>query len=103
MRYEAVERVTVVFRFLPDNFWKKNSASVKSVLSHAFCCFIACMDDLTAQVSQQATLMLGTIHDAALRSVISCLEYQFDTGEFLSMTIFCSIRNQLYIFFDLTP
>ena len=49
------------------------------------------MDDLTAQVSQQATLMLGTIHDAALRSVISCLEYQFDTGEFLSMTIFCSI------------
>ena len=48
------------------------------------------MDDLTAQVSQQATLMLGTIHDAALRSVISCLEYQFDTGEFLSMTIFCS-------------
>ena len=56
------------------------------------------MDDLTAQVSQQATLMLGTIHDAALKSVMSCLEYQFDTGEFLSMTIntiFCSIRNQL--------
>ena len=61
MRYEAVERVTVVFRFLPDNVWRKNSASVKSVLSHAFCCFIACMDDLTAQVSQQATLMLGMV------------------------------------------
>ena len=61
VRYEAVERVTVVFRFLPDNVWRKNSASVKSVLSHAFCCFIACMDDLTAQVSQQATLMLGMV------------------------------------------
>ena len=92
----------MVFRFLPDNFWKKNSASVKSVLSHAFCCFIACMDDLTAQVSQQATLMLGTIHDAALKSVMSCLEYQFDTGEFLSMPIFCSIRHGLlYIWTEL--
>ena len=46
------------------------------------------MDDLTAQVSQQATLMLGTIHDAALKSVMSCLEYQFDTGEFLKVSLF---------------
>ena len=60
------------------------------------------MDDLTAQVSQQATLMLGTIHDAALKSVMSCLEYQFDTGEFLSMPIFCSIRHGLlYIWTEL--
>ena len=59
VRYEAVEKVCVVFRFLPDNICKKNSASVKSVLSHAFCCIIACMDDITAQISQQATLFLG--------------------------------------------
>ena len=59
VRYEAVEKVTVIFRFLPDNVWKRNSASVKSVLSHAFCFVIACMEDLTPQVSQQATLFLG--------------------------------------------
>ena len=49
------------------------------------------MDDLTAQVSQQATLMLGTIHDAALKSVMSCLEYQFDTGEFLNVSLFRNV------------
>ena len=55
------------------------------------------MDDLTAQVSQQATLMLGTIHDAALKSVMSCLEYQFDTGEFLKVSLF---RNVFFIIFN---
>jgi hypothetical protein len=77
-RYAAVEKVTVIFRFLPDTK-KKCSAAVKSVLSHAFCCLIACMDDLTPQVSQQSTLFLGTIHDSALRNLIGCLEYQFDS------------------------
>ena len=80
VRYEAVEKVTVVFRFLPDgaNAWKRNAAAVKSVLSHAFCCLIACIDDITPQISQQANLFLGTIHDAALKSILECLEYQFD-------------------------
>lgn len=79
IRYEAVEKVTVMFRFLPENVCKKNSASVKSVLSHAFCCIIACTEDMTAEISQQATLFLGTIHDSALKTLISCLEHQFDT------------------------
>ena len=79
VRFAAVEKVTVILRFLPDNMGKRNTNSVKSVLSHAFCCLIACMDDLTPQVSQQATLFLGTIHDASIKTLIQCLEYQFDT------------------------
>ena len=81
IRYEAVEKVTVVFRFLPEgaNAWKRNAAAVKSVLSHAFCCLIACIDDITPQISQQANLFLGTIHDSALKSILECLEYQFDS------------------------
>ena len=77
-RFAAVERVTVIFRFLPENMGKRNTNSVKSVLSHAFCCLIACMEDLTPQVSQQANLFLGTVHDASIKTLIQCLEYQFD-------------------------
>ncbi len=40
VRYAAVEKVTVIFRFLPDNR-KKSPPSLRSVLSHAFCCLIA--------------------------------------------------------------
>ena len=49
IRYEAVEKVTVVFRFLPEgaNAWKRNAAAVKSVLSHAFCCLIACIGNIS--------------------------------------------------------
>ena len=36
------------------------------------------MEDMTPQVSQQANLFLGTIHDSSVRTLIQCLEYQFD-------------------------
>ena len=39
-RFAAVERVTVIFRFLPEKMGNRNTNSVKSVLSHAFCCLI---------------------------------------------------------------
>ena len=55
VRFAAVEKVTVIFRFLDDKPVKK-SAALRSVLSHAFCCLIACMDDITPHVSQVWTL-----------------------------------------------
>ena len=77
VRFAAVEKVTVIFRFLTDKPVKKSTA-LRSVLSHAFCCLIACMDDITPHVSQRATLYLGTIHDGAIKTLIWSLEYQFD-------------------------
>ena len=75
VRFAAVEKVTVILRFLDDKPVKK-SAALRSVLSHAFCCLIACMDDITPHVSQRASVYLGTIHDAAIKTLIWCLEYQ---------------------------
>lgn len=51
----------------------------RSVLSHAFCCLIASMDDINVHVSQRAILHLGTIHDSAVKVLVNGLEYQFDT------------------------
>ena len=48
------------------------------MLSHAFCCLIASMDDINVHVSQRAILQLGTIHDSAVRVLVASLEYQFD-------------------------
>ena len=75
VRFAAVEKVTVILRFLDDKPVKK-SAALRSVLSHAFCCLIACMDAITPHVSQRASVYLGTIHDAAIKTLIWCLEYQ---------------------------
>jgi len=48
------------------------------VLSHAFCCLIASMEDISVQVSQRATVQLGTIHDHAVKTLVWSLEYQFE-------------------------
>ena len=45
-RFAAVERVTVIFRFLPEKMGNRNTNSVKSVLSHAFCCLIGKLEKI---------------------------------------------------------
>ena len=37
------------------------------------------MDDINVHVSQRAILQLGTIHDSAVKVLVTSLEYQFDT------------------------
>ena len=66
VRFSAVEKVTLMFRFLEERPLKKSHA-LRSVLSHAFCCLISSMDDINVHISQRATLHLGTIHDSALK------------------------------------
>ncbi|XP_076284317.1 UNC-79 domain-containing protein isoform X2 [Lasioglossum baleicum] len=78
VRFVAVERVTLIARFM-DSTPLRNVTSLQAALANAFCYLIASMDDSNVYVAQRATLFLGTIHDTAMRSLILCLETQFDS------------------------
>ena len=62
------------------------------------------MEDLTPQVSQQANLFLGTIHDSSIRTLIQCLEYQFDNIPIDRSVIyqFHEIFQRIFLFFHIT-
>lgn len=62
-----------------DNTPLINEPVLQAALANAFCYLISSMDDEKVEVAQRATLYLGTIHDQALRALISCLESQFDS------------------------
>ena len=76
-RFAAVEKTTLIFRFLSEAPVKKSQA-LRSTLSHAFCHLIASMDDRVPQISQRSTIYLGTVHDKAINCLLGCLEHQFD-------------------------
>ncbi|XP_076235457.1 UNC-79 domain-containing protein [Calliopsis andreniformis] len=78
VRFVAVERVTLIARFM-DSTPLRNVISLQAALANAFCYLIASMDDTNVYVAQRSTLYLGTIHDTAMRSLILCLETQFDS------------------------
>ncbi|XP_050073343.1 protein unc-79 homolog isoform X4 [Anopheles maculipalpis] len=77
VRFEAVERVTVITRFM-DSTPLRAEVSLQTALATAFCHLIAACDDLNVHVAQRATLYLGTIHDYAIQALLYCLESQFD-------------------------
>ncbi|XP_059622044.1 protein unc-79 homolog [Phlebotomus argentipes] len=77
VRFTAVERVTVITRFM-DSTPLRTEVGLQTALATAFCHLIASMDDINVHVAQRATLYLGTIHDNAIKSLLFCLESQFD-------------------------
>ncbi|GLH04896.1 UNC79 protein, partial [Gryllus bimaculatus] len=78
VRFVAAERVTVVARFM-DRTPLRAHPALQAALANAFCYLVSSMDDANVQVAQRATLYLGTIHDTAIKSLILCLETQFDS------------------------
>lgn len=56
----------------------RTEVGLQTALATAFCHLIAMMDDISVYVAQRSTLYLGTIHDNAIRSLLFCLESQFD-------------------------
>ncbi|XP_011310336.1 protein unc-79 homolog isoform X3 [Fopius arisanus] len=78
VRFVAVERVTLIARFM-DSTPLRSVFTLQAALANAFCYLISSMDDSNVYVAQRATLNLGTIHDTAVRSLILCLETQFDS------------------------
>lgn len=59
-------------RFM-DSTPLRNNFPLQSVLTNAFCYLISSMDDYSEIVAQRATLLIGTIHDYAMRVRYSIL------------------------------
>ncbi|CAL8286754.1 unnamed protein product [Lota lota] len=78
IRFEAVEKVAVLCRFLDVGSVTKNHL-LKYSLAHAFCCFLASVEDVNPAVATRARLLLDTIKRPALQGLCLCLDFQFDT------------------------
>ncbi|KAK1893906.1 Protein unc-79 like [Dissostichus eleginoides] len=78
IRFEAVEKVAVLCRFLDIGAVTKNHL-LKYSLAQAFCCFLASVEDVNPAVATRARLLLDTIKRPALQGLCLCLDFQFDT------------------------
>ncbi|CAG10570.1 unnamed protein product [Tetraodon nigroviridis] len=74
----ALEKVAVLCRFLDIGAVTKNHL-LKYALAHAFCCFLASVEDVNPAVATRARLLLDTIKRPALQGLCLCLDFQFDT------------------------
>lgn len=63
----TVERVAVLCRFLDIASVTKNHL-LKYSLAHAFCCFLAAVEDVNPAVATRARLLLDTIKRPALQA-----------------------------------
>ncbi|KAK6182809.1 hypothetical protein SNE40_010404 [Patella caerulea] len=77
-RFAAVEKVTVMARCL-DTDSIRNNQVVQTSLAHAFCHLIGSVEDINAAIAQKSILYMDTIRPAALKCLVHCLEFQFDT------------------------
>ena len=64
--YPPVEKVAVLCRFLDIGSVTKNHL-LKYSLAHAFCCFLASVEDVNPAVATRARLLLDTIKRPALQ------------------------------------
>ncbi|KAF7704599.1 hypothetical protein HF521_021671 [Silurus meridionalis] len=78
IRFEAVERVAVLCRFL-DICSVNKSHLLKYSLAQAFCCFLASIEDVNPAVATRARLLLDTLKRPSLQGLCLCLDFQFDT------------------------
>ncbi|XP_016891369.1 protein unc-79 homolog isoform X4 [Cynoglossus semilaevis] len=78
IRFEAVEKVAVLCRFLDIGAVTKNHL-LKYSLAHAFCCFLTSVEDVNPAVATRARLLLDTIKRPSLQGLCLCLDFQFDT------------------------
>lgn len=62
----SVERVAVLCRFLDISSVTK-SHLLKYSLAHAFCCFLASVEDVNPAVATRARLLLDTVKRPALQ------------------------------------
>ncbi|XP_059155568.1 protein unc-79 homolog isoform X3 [Physella acuta] len=77
-RFAAVEKVTMLARCLEPEVIKNNHV-IQTSLAHAFCHLIGSVEDINAAVAQRAIMFLETIRPAALKCLVNCLEFQFDS------------------------
>ena len=73
IRFQAVEKVVVVGRFLTVTAVKQ-CPNLQAALAQAFCFLVSSLDDSNVAVAQRTHLYLTTIPDSGIRALISCLE-----------------------------
>ncbi|CAI9733136.1 QUALITY PROTEIN: unc-79 homolog [Octopus vulgaris] len=78
VRFAAVEKVVVICRLLDVDSIHNNQV-VQTALSHAFCYLVGSLEDMNTAVSQRTIIYLETIKPSAIKCLIQCLEFQFDT------------------------
>ncbi|XP_006811597.2 LOW QUALITY PROTEIN: protein unc-79 homolog [Saccoglossus kowalevskii] len=78
VRFNAVECITVMCRFIEKKMIS-NNAAIMSSLAHSFCYLISCVDDICPSVSAKAVLMIESIKRRSLKVLVSCLEFQWDS------------------------
>lgn len=71
-----VEKVAVLCRFLDIGAVTKNHL-LKYALAHAFCCFLASVEDVNPAVATRARLLLDTIKRPALQVI--CIKQSQET------------------------
>jgi len=57
----------------------RSNCNIYSCLAFAFVNFISKLDDVNSSVSQKTITYIETFNDSAMKSIILCLELQFDT------------------------
>ena len=93
VRFQAVERVTVIARFM-DSTPLRSEINLQTALATAFCHLIASMDDINVYVAQRATLYLGTIHDTAIRvSNVNLTDKSLQIIQIIFFSHFYSVWN----------
>jgi len=66
----------LISRFV-DNTPLRNNPTLQSCITNAFCYLLSSMDDRSTYVATRATLLLPTIHDAALKVILVNLNILF--------------------------
>jgi hypothetical protein len=66
VRFAAVERVTMIARFLNPALVENNPAILTS-LAHAFCYLISSLTDINSAIQQRTAIYLQTIKQSSIR------------------------------------
>lgn len=76
-RFSAVEKVTIIARFLEKENIKSNNITM-SALAHCFTYLVGAVEDVCTPVHLRAVSMLGTIRASSLKVLYKCIEHQYD-------------------------
>ncbi|XP_033097176.1 protein unc-79 homolog [Anneissia japonica] len=77
-RFTGVESLGVFLRFADQRAIGTNSV-IMSTLAHLFSSLIGCVEDICPAVATRTVVMLETIPANALKVLIHCLEFQWDS------------------------
>ena len=76
-RFSAVEKVTVIARFLDKDAIKTDHIAM-SALAHCITYLVGAVEDVCTAVTTRTVALLATIPEASLEFLYKCIEHQYD-------------------------